>query len=571
MGGLDPDFAALLNGKSTSSAPTNSAYDPSAGGGTLQFGPIDTGIATPQWLNRTLAGTGQGLTDVLRHVGNVAGIVSDQDLQDAKQLDQPLLNTTAGRVGQFVGQTAMTAPIGMGAGAALGRMGALGARLAANPLASGTVQGATQGALMADPGQRLQGAAMGSLAGAALPVAGKVIGRAIKGVTRTPAAQVLMDELPPGSLTPGQMNPNGMANRLEQSLEGTPVVGDLVQNARSNAQQQYTRAMIQRSMAPGATLSPKTTDFNAMIGEAAQSFDNAYDAAKGFPVGAKIMNATGPDVPLQQALKTVTTRARPGITPQEQASLGRNLQDLLSQTVKDANQSGGMQSDNLIQLRSTFRTLAQGEAAGDNPSRARRDLYKAAADQVTAALNSQIPTDVAKGLAATDAQYGKFIAVQNAVKAAKDAPGGPTPFQVSSAIANATPKTVYARGGGGNRDLSKAAADTFQNNVPRTGLAGVGRLAIPLAAGYLAKGAALSHPVTAALMASPLAAQTALTLTRGGRMLAGGQTGIQQALQQGLLGLQGAIPSQVQNLPGLYGRSALQGLLAPRLQQLPAQ
>src|SRR6185437_4621780 len=347
---LDPDFAALLQklpDKGTSAAP--SQFDPSAGGGTLQFGPFDTGIKTPQGLDRALAGAGQGMTDLARHAGNLVGLESNQDLTQAKALDAPLLNTGAGKVGNFIGTTAALAPLGMGAGAALGRMGALGARLAASPLASGVAQGAAQGALMADPGQRATGALAGGALGRLLPGAGKIVSAAARGLKRTPAAQALIDE--GVSLTPGQMNPTGIANRMEQALEGAFGVGDLVQNARDNAMQQYTRAMVERSMAPGAKLPPNVHDFNGMVDEAAKSFDTAYDQAKGFPVGAKIMTATCTDIPLTQAIKPALTKARPGITASEQGAIGQNVQALLKQSVSAAKRAGGMKSYDLIDLR----------------------------------------------------------------------------------------------------------------------------------------------------------------------------------------------------------------------------
>lgn len=568
MADLDSDFAALAAaaGGKSSAAPSrayvpNATYDPSSGGSTLQVGPWDTGLRTPQWLDRGLSGAGQGMTDILRHAGNLMGLQSDQQLQDAKALDAPLMDTTAGKVGNFIGTSAALAPIGMGAGAGLARMGALGARLAASPLASGAIQGAAQGALMADPGQRGQGALLGGALGGALPAAGGLIGKVARGMTRTPAAQTLLDE---GiSLTPGQMNPTGVANRMEQAVEGAFGVGDMVQNARENAMQQYNRAMVERSMAPGAKLPANVHDFNDMIDKAAESFDNAYDVGKGFPVGAKIMTNTGTDVPLSQALKPVLSQARPGITASDQKAISNNVQALLNQTVAAANRNGGMKSDDLLDLRSTLRDLVRGETGTDNASRARRAIYQDAASQVGQALESQLPKSASDALRAADQQYAKFAIIRNAAKAAKDAPGGPTPFQVSSAVAKATPPNLYARGGGLNRDLSKAAREVFQSNVPRTGLAGVGRLALTLAA---AAGPTMTHP----LIAGPaLGGMAALTLTPWGRAAAAGNTAVQRALGGGLDRIAGMVPGQVKNLPGLYGRSGLLALLGSPLQQMP--
>lgn len=557
---LDPDFEALLGATSEKPSAASSKHDPSAGGGKLAIYPFQTGINTPQWLDRTLAGAGQGMTDLVRHAGNLVNLESNEDLQRAKATDAPLLNTTGGRAGQFIGQTAALAPLGMGVGAGLGRLGAVGARLAANPIASGAIQGAAQGGLMADPGQRLQGTLTGGLAGAALPGAAAGIGKLAHGVSRTPEAQALLDR--GVDLSIGQMNPRGMANRMEQAAEGAFGVGDLIQNTRERAMGQYSRAMVEDAMPPGQKLVGASNDFNQFIDEAAQKFDTAYDAAKGFPVGPKIMRVQGGDTPLSTALADVAKKPRIGLAADDRASWGQQLNDQLKEVVKTAKSTGGMQSDHLLAFRSAIRDAIRGESGADNASRAAKSFLKDAEGKVTQALESQLPPDVASGLRATDQQYARFSIMRDAAKAAKDAPGGPTPFQISSAIAKATEGNTYARGGGLGRDLSKAARETFQNNVPRTGLSGVGRLGLGAAVlGPLG----LAHPMA---LTAPLGA-AALDLTKVGRRLAAGNTGIQQAGQRGLSALSGAIPQQIQNLPGLYGRSALMGLLAPRLQQMP--
>lgn len=562
MPGLDPEFAQLAQASGLQNA---AAMSHPAG---MYQTPVFQNDPTKDmnWGQIQLAGLGQGIADIGRHAGNLVGLESDQDLQAAKQQDAPLLNASGG-FAPAMGQSLAMAPVSMGVGGLLGRF----APTLSGPIASSAIQGGLQGGITADPGQRLQGMGVGAGMGALLPTGAAMLNKMASGVTRTPAAQTLMNVLPKGTLTPGQMNPTGPANRMEQALEGVAGVGDLVQNARDNSMHQYTRAMVGRSMAPGATLPKNVTNFNDMIEEAGKSFDKAYDVGKGFPVGAKIMNQTGPDVPLTQALKSVTARARPGMSSQDQASIGGNLQDLLNQTIQDAKQKGGMQSDDLLAYRSTIRDMIRGEDGLTNASRATKKLYQDAADKVTAALNSQIPKDAAQAIQAADAQYGKFKIIQDAAAAAKDKPGGPTPFQISTAIAKATPKSVYAAGGGANRDLSQAAAETFQNNVPRTGLAGMGRLALPLAAaGGIAKagGVAALHP---ALTGPALAGYAGLTLTPWGRSLAGGQTGLQQALAQKFAALNNLIPQGAQRIGGTYGRGALTGLMAPRLQQMPSE
>lgn len=91
--------------------------DASAGGGTLQFGPVDTGIKTPEWLDRGLSGLGKAITDSGRGVGQMVGLTSRADVAESRKLDSDLMNTTAGKVGDFVGNVATTLPLAFVPGA----------------------------------------------------------------------------------------------------------------------------------------------------------------------------------------------------------------------------------------------------------------------------------------------------------------------------------------------------------------------------------------------------------------------------------------------------------------------
>lgn len=593
MDSLDSQFDQLQQAVQSANPSSTTAYtipriapgspiDPSAGPGNLQIGSIDTGITLPQGVNRVLAGAGQGLTDIGRHIANLVGAESDQDLANAKQIDAPLLATGAGRAGQLLGQTAAMLPVGMGIGAGVGSLGALGARVAANPVMMGAVQGATQGGVLADPGQRLQGTLLGGIAGSALPAAAQGIGSlgsaVAQGVSRTPAADALLNAGVP--LTPGQLNPRGVFNRMEQALEAVPPIGSTIQNARERAMTDYSRAMLQRSMPPGATLPADATNFNDMINAASNAFDTAYDVGKGYPVGAKIMTTTGTDIPLAQALKSATSKPQPGLKPMEQAQISTGIQQLLNQTIAGAKQSGGMQSDDLLQLRSTLRDLIRGESGADNASRATKRLYQNAADTVTTALESQIPPDAAQALSNTDAQYAKFAVIRNAAAAAKDKNGGtPTPFQISTAIAQATPKAAYARGAGANRDLSQAAADVFQSNVPRTGHTGVGSLMIPMMALGAAGGGAemegddkMAGGLKGLGTLAALGGLGAALYSPAARNMLVGNTGFQRALASMGQQVGTRLPMQLSNLPGLLARSGTISAASPLLQPpLPPQ
>src|SRR5467141_2226618 len=85
-------------------------YDPSEGGGTLQFGPWNTGISTPQWLERGLAGAGKAGYDLARGAGQWVGLENRADVEASRKLDAPLMATTAGKIGNIVGNVGFATP-----------------------------------------------------------------------------------------------------------------------------------------------------------------------------------------------------------------------------------------------------------------------------------------------------------------------------------------------------------------------------------------------------------------------------------------------------------------------------
>lgn len=126
------------------------------------------------------AGFQAGLRDVGRNVGNIVGLVSDEDVKKARKLERALRATGAGQVGAFAGEAAALAPVSMGTGAlakagsaaaALGRSRALPSAVKALgttlPRASGrgvtgaaraALEGGAAGAILAGPDNRLEGA-----------------------------------------------------------------------------------------------------------------------------------------------------------------------------------------------------------------------------------------------------------------------------------------------------------------------------------------------------------------------------------------------------------------------------
>lgn len=135
---------------------------------------------------KLLAGTGHGMQRMLQGAGNLVGLknetlgTTDQDLKNKDETAKPLLDTTAGKIGDIAGQAALTAPVGLGSGALAAKVaGKGGAQLLKMALAAG--ENGAQSATMADPDQQGEQAMKGAALGAGLSTLGKVGGAAVRG------------------------------------------------------------------------------------------------------------------------------------------------------------------------------------------------------------------------------------------------------------------------------------------------------------------------------------------------------------------------------------------------------
>jgi hypothetical protein len=106
---LPPPLTAATADISDLPAPLQK-YDPSAGGSTLKVGPFDTGIEQPQWLTRAEAGVGHAGYNIARGAGQWLGLESRSDVAASRKLDEPLIATTAGKIGDIAGNVAFAAP-----------------------------------------------------------------------------------------------------------------------------------------------------------------------------------------------------------------------------------------------------------------------------------------------------------------------------------------------------------------------------------------------------------------------------------------------------------------------------
>lgn len=538
----DDDLIAQIKAAQQASSQQGSShtgtggFDPMNSAWMNQYGPL-SGMNTPE---KVAAGAGRGMVHTGRSVGNLFNLVPDSAMADEKQIDAPLMASGAGQAGNMIGESAMTAPLGMGVANGLGKLGSVGTSLARNPVSNAAIQGMTQGAATSDPGERGFNTAVGGVTGGSLGLSQALMGKLTNGLKRTTDAQSLLDQ--GVSLTPGQMNPSGTWNQFENALDHAPVAGPLVKSARDNAEHQFQALVIGKGSAPGAPPLKPSGNIHDLLQQAYDSYQPLYDQAKGYPVSPQIMRTQGANVPLSD---TFTAAAKaPGVPSSLQKSENSWLQDRLTQLPKNP------QSEDLLQLRSDIRQRGRlANLKTDTDSGHVANISDRAEKGVTAAIQSQLPPEPLQALASADSNYGNYKIIENAVAKSKDNIAGLTPQKLSQSIYDATRDPSYARGGGGPlRDLAQQGTNVFQEVVPPNGKSVA---ALSLGAAGLA-----THPALSGVAGTGMAG---MVLTPTGRKFAAGQLTPQVLAQKGMASLRQNVPDYARNVGG---QLALRGATA---------
>ena len=467
-------------------------------------------------MEKAVYGFGLGARNIGLNAAEMLGLTSPERVREAQAEGAPITERFPGNVGAFAGETGMLLPVGMGVGGMATRMG-----MVPRGVLAGATEGAVQGAVAAGPDDRLSGLAMGAATGGALPSAKRMAQLLGRGAPMTSSARRLTQR--GVELTPGQMNPEGSLAMVEEVLQGVPVIGTRIRQAREQGWAQTQNLIAKEAAPPGYTPQPRN-DANVMFRDLMEAYDDAYEVGKGYPMLPVIRPDKGPDVPLTKALQVPRGAVGTDEGRAYAASVLTNeLSSLRGLGVK-------LQSDDLLDMRSRIRTEIRNLRKMQNAPVGAEGILESAEQKITAALDSQLPSGVKDQIRAIDAKYGNFKVVENALSRAKDRPEGFTPAQFSQAVREGTPSRMgYAAGGGRMRDISKAGADVFQPRQPMTGRQLGGLLTVGAATG----GAGMLAPVATGLALGAGAlpylpgavGKTARAVTRG-------ETQFQQAIRQ---------------------------------------
>lgn len=176
-------------------------------------------------MDNALAGMGKAFVDTGRGVGQLAGVVSDEQIAESRRLDEPLMDTTGGFVGNMAGHMAQL-PVG---GASL--KGAVGLGAGYSALQPGSLE------------ERAMAAATGGAAGGAGQVAGQAIGHMLQpGRQVMPQAQKLIDQNIP--LSPADQTGSRVLHVAEETLANTAGGMKPAQAFRDAQQTGFNRAVL---------------------------------------------------------------------------------------------------------------------------------------------------------------------------------------------------------------------------------------------------------------------------------------------------------------------------------------
>lgn len=253
--------------------------------------------------DKVAAGAGKAVVDTMRGAGQWLGLASREDVAEARRLDGPLMQTGAGKVGNFVGNAALLAPTLLIPGASTVPGAAM----------IGAVMGALQPSV--STGETIGNIALGGVGGAGGQFAANKLGGAVNAMMnrratafagqqaadaqKFAAAKAGADAgyvIPPADLNPGMMTEalSGLSGKIKTaqvaSARNQPVTDTLARKAIGlNAGDDLTNDVLQgirnqAAQAYGPVKNAGTVTADKQFLSALDNIASTYQgAAKSFP------------------------------------------------------------------------------------------------------------------------------------------------------------------------------------------------------------------------------------------------------------------------------------------------
>lgn len=435
---------------------SGNAYDPTEGMSTY---------------DKIMAGVGRGMHNVYQQVGNMAVMIPDSDLEEYRKLDAPLLDTTAGSVGNLIGEIAATAPVGGGIASGIGRgVSAVAPRLVAGSgvvgqgVGRGAIEGAVESAMVG--GDPMSGSFIGGGIGGAIPG----VGRAWRGMgrpARPSRAALEIERLGRNQgvdigLTAGQLADDGnltgsLIKGVENTIDRVPGAGAIL-HAKEEAMSNWNRAEIRNAL-PADMAEGITTSGPKGMEQARNEINRGYsDVLDGIRTG---------DV-------TLTDNAIDELAGLEQYAINRIDQDQLPGVQKDINNllsdlaENRLDGKNIKELEASYgRKLQSAKNKGNIDS---ANAYRGMRDLLRRQRDATVGADGANRLHEIDAAYSKIAPIRKAAS-----------MKGSVHQGYFTPSQLLTGGQAGQSEWGKAIArspvskraiaadDVFGSTIPNVG------------------------------------------------------------------------------------------------------
>lgn len=217
-------------------------------------------------VDKLLAGAGKAFVDTGRGIGQLLGVVDRKDIEESRKLDAALMNTGAGKVGNFVGNVALLAPTAMIPGA--------------NTVTGAATIGAVAG--LAQPSTSTSETVANTVLGGAGGAAGQVFANQVGRVARAAGTELTQGQRASAQggqqlgmrLTPGKASGSTVLQKLEAAAESNPMTAGGFDNIRQNNQRVLNRAA---AKAIGETADELSTP---VLAQAEQRLGRVFDSVK---------------------------------------------------------------------------------------------------------------------------------------------------------------------------------------------------------------------------------------------------------------------------------------------------
>lgn len=440
-------------------------------------------------MQKFLAGVGKGMVDVGRGAGQMLGLVSQQEIDQAKARDAALMKTGAGIAGNVVGNMATIAPLMLVPGA--------------NTVAGAGAVGAVSGALQptASNEDRVKNMLAGGIGGAVGQGAVNFLGKALKPEVAKNVQTILDAKITP---TPGQIK-GGWIGKIESAAESIPWVGEGITNAKTRAIHQFNKAALDKALEPiGAST---TTIGHEGIVQARKAVEAAYDTAielvPRVDFGddtAKVLVAAGQEAPESffgaiAKIKEMGKTLKPDYRKQLNNLIDENL---LKKMTPEKTMSGEAAMTAKNEFARMAREFRKGNVSFDDRQIA--SALDAVKEEILGAVQRMEPT-AKEVIKKADAAHALLMRVEDA--ATKGVDGIFTPAQLGQSVKKldlSLRKKGVSQGAALMQDLSNAGRDVLGSNLPNSGTADrmMGAHAINALVAGLGGGIGYAHPTIGA-------------------------------------------------------------------------